>query len=634
MAIIPSFPKRSEVAVESTWDLTPLFKSVADFEAALTDVLKQAQAFKNHYEGQLETTETIQSAIHALADIYKLVSRISHYAFLPVEANRNDQAAILRLQEAKNTIQQVNKLTAFLRNTLLEADDHILDELVAADDRLADYVRQLKRDKKIYLGKDVEGALQEFAPVFGQPLEIYSQAKLADMTFPNFTVDGVEYPLSFVLYEDFYMYHPDTAVRRAAFDQFSKTLAQYQNAVAQAYYAHVMREKAEATLRGFDSVFDYLLFDQEVTREMYDRQIDVIMSDLAPVMQKYITHLKEENNLDEMTYADLKIDLDPEYSQPLSWQDAENYVREAASALGEDYVNTIGPAFKERWIDYAKNEGKSTGGFATMAGGVHPYILMNFNGQLSDVYTLIHELGHAGQMINAEQHNLYLTDEPSLYLVESQSTFNELLMAGYLKQTQEDDRTQRFARAQMLTNTYFHNFITHLLEAAYQREVYRLVDAGKGFTAATLSELTLKVFRDFWGDAVVLNPGSELTWMRQPHYYMGLYSYTYSAGLTIATQSYLNVANHKPGAVDDWLNYLKLGSCPVVDAAKVAGVDVTTAEPLANTIAYLDQTVDEIIAYSKTLAKTHSKVNAYVHAQTKAKETVKINQQQTNREEH
>lgn len=624
MSVIPTFPKRSEVPEESTWDLTAIFKTPEDYEVAKEKLIADAKAFKAKYEDHLDSISTIQEAIDALADIYRLASKVEHYTFLPVEANRNDHEATVRLQEADYALQAVNKHTAFLRYQLLESDDALLDELAAADERLNNYVRLIKRDKQIYLGKDKESVLQEFQSVFNQPSEIYNQAKLADMTFPSFEVDGVEYPLSFVLYEDYYMYHPDTKLRRKAFDEFQKALRKYENTVAQAYYTHVMTEKAEANLRGFDSVIDYLLFDQGVSRELYDRQIDTIMNDLASVMQKYITHLKEENNLDKMTYADLKIDLDPDYSQPITWEDAEDYVREAASVLGEEYVNTIIPAFEERWIDYAKNEGKSTGGFATMAGGVHPYILMSFNGQLSDVYTLIHELGHAGQMINAEENNLFLTDEPSLYLVESQSTFNELLMANYLQKTQEDPRTQRFARAQMLTNTYFHNFITHLLEAAYQREVYRLVDAGKGFTADTLSQLKYDVLHKFWGDAVELNPGAELTWMRQPHYYMGLYSYTYSAGLTISTEAYLNVINGKPGAVDDWLNYLKLGSDEVIPAAKLAGVDVTTQKPLDDTIAFLDKTIDEIMAYSKVLNKEHAEVADYVKEQLEAKEAIKV----------
>ena len=247
--------------------------------------------------------------------------------------------------------------------------------------------------------------------------------------------------------------------------------------------------------------------------------------------------------------------------------------------------------------------GKSTGGFATIAPGVHPYILMSWTEQLSDVYTLIHELGHAGQMSRAEANNLFISSEPSLYVIEAPSTFNELLLTGYLQANGEDDRTQRFALANMLTNTYFHNFITHLLEAAYQREVYRLIDKGEAFTAETLSDLKKGVLEAFWGDAVEINPGAELTWMRQPHYYMGLYSYTYSAGLTIATQAYLNIRSGEDDqAIEKWINFLKLGRINPVEAAKVAGVDITSGEPLENTIAFLNDTVDAIIDYSAKLA--------------------------------
>ncbi len=161
---------------------------------------------------------------------------------------------------------------------------------------------------------------------------------------------------------------------------------------------------------------------------------------------------------------------------------------------------------------------------------------------------------------------------------------------------------QRFAYTKMLTNTFYHNFVTHLLEAAFQREVYQIIDAGGSFDGAKLCELKQKVLKRFWGDAVVIDERAALTWMRQSHYYMGLYSYTYSAGLTIATQAYLKlVADPKP-QVAAWLEFLKLGDQkPPVDAAKVAGVDISTAAPLENTIAFLDETVEKIKALTNQL---------------------------------
>lgn len=349
-------------------------------------------------------------------------------------------------------------------------------------------------------------------------------------------------------------------------------------------------------MRGFDSVIDYLLYDQEVDRDLYNRQIDVIMNDLAPVMQKYITHLKDVRGLDKMTYADLKIALDPDFSPTVTVEDSKDYVREAVQVLGDEYVDMIMKAYPERWVDFVQNTGKSTGGFCSSPYKKHPFILMSWTNQLSDVYTLIHEFGHAGQAILSEQDHSILGCDPSLYLIEAPSTFNELLLTHSIAGKATDDRMERFALTNMIANTYFHNFITHLLEAAYQRDVYELIDAGKGFDADTLSGIKRNVLETFWGDAVDINPGAELTWMRQSHYYMGLYSYTYSAGLTIATQAFLKVKENGEEEVTKWLEFLALGDeLTPAEAARVAGVDIETNEPLNDTIHYLDESVDRII---------------------------------------
>ena len=355
-------------------------------------------------------------------------------------------------------------------------------------------------------------------------------------------------------------------------------------------------------MRGFDSVIDYLLYEQEVDRDLYNRQIDTIMSDLAPVMQKYITHVKEVRGLDKMTYADLKIDLDPEYSVEVTVEKSKELIEDSISILGEDYVNRIMRAYPERWVDFVQNKGKSTGGFCSSPYKKHPFILMSWTNQLSDAYTLIHELGHAGQGMLSAENNSILGADPSLYLIEAPSTFNELLLTESLQRKSDDDRMDRFVLTKMLTNTYFHNFVTHLLEAAYQREVYELIDAGKSFDAAKLSDIKRSVLERFWGDAVEINPGAELTWMRQSHYYMGLYSYTYSAGLTIATQAFLRVKEEGDSAVQDWLKFLALGDqYTSAEAAKVAGVDITTSKPLNDTIHYLNETVDRIVELSEQI---------------------------------
>jgi oligoendopeptidase F len=227
--------------------------------------------------------------------------------------------------------------------------------------------------------------------------------------------------------------------------------------------------------------------------------------------------------------------------------------------------------------------------------------MMSFSGLLSDAYTLFHELGHAGQGVLSHQNNSYTGARPSLYLIEGPSTFHELLLTDYLKGASDDPRTERSILSMMISKTYFHNFVTHLLEAAYQREVYRLIDEGKSFDANKLSEIKREVLEQFWGDAVEIEPGAELTWMRQIHYYMGLYPYTYSAGLTIATQAFLKIKSGESN-MENWLDFLRLGGQEApLEATKVANVDVDTDQALLDTIEYLDESVDRIIELSGEL---------------------------------
>ena len=590
---------RNEVPEKDTWDLTTLFSSENEFEQAIDELKVETLEFSNKYEGNLENTSLVLEALADYEEIRKHSSWIGQYASLPTNADIGDTQASERMRSVSGTMADISATLSFFNSSLVSLDTDILDEVVSMSPKYAPFIRQVKKQKKAQLDPAAEKILAQLSPVLNSPKEIFEQARSADMDFGTFEANGKEYELSFVLYEEYYMYHSDTEVRRAAFDAFTSVLKKYEHVMATAYYTQLKKEKTIATLRGYDSVFDYLLSSQEVDQELYHRQIDKIMTDFAPVMQKYITHLKEMNGLDKMTYADLKIDLDEEYSPSVSIEESKKLVKESLKPLGEEYVDLIMQSYPERWVDFAQNKGKRSGAFCSTTHGKHPYILLSWTDQLDDAYTLMHELGHAGQGILSNENNSVLGARMSLYQIEAPSTFHELLLTDYLKQQATDPRAERSVLSKMISKTYFHNFVTHLLEAAYQREVYRLVDAGKGFDADTLSALKREVLKQFWGDSVELIPGSELTWMRQIHYYMGLYPYTYSAGLTIATQAFLKMKEKGQSQVDAWLEFLALGGQLVPsEATRIAHVDITSDKPLDDTIHYLDVSIDRIIELS------------------------------------
>ena len=588
-------PLRKDVPVEQTWDLKVLLENDADFEPVLAQLVENASHFERNYQGTITDAQKVIDVLTAFEALEKSIVPIGTYASLTIQADHTDDTAQMRAAKFSTAVGKITSSLSFVRSELLSLDEEILKEASLLSPVYKLYLEDLLKRKPHQLHPEVEKALAALNATFEAPYETYNTAKLVDMHFGEFEANGEKHPLSFVLYENGWEFEADTNVRRSAFKAFSNKLREYQHTTAKIYNTHIQQEKTMADLRGFDSVIDYLLFDQDVDRSLYNRQIDLITKELAPHMRRYAKLIQKANGIDNMTFADLKIALDPDYDPRLTMAEAKNYVENALAVLGQDYTNMIEKAFNERWIDFAPNKGKSTGAFCSSPYGSHPYILMSWNERMNEVFTLIHELGHAGHFANTHAHQSYFNSRPSLYFIEAPSTMNEMLLANYLLTHNDDLRFKRWVISNIVSKTYYHNFVTHLLEATYQRKVYELIDAGEAVNATILNQLKRTVLEDFWGDTVNIIEGAELTWMRQPHYYMGLYPYTYSAGLTISTQVSQRILNEGEKAVEEWLAVLQAGGTKSpVELAQMAGVDVTTDQPLRETVAYIGHLIDEL----------------------------------------
>jgi len=594
--------KRKDVPAALTWDLTALFPDEAAWKAEMEKLPKMAETIETNYKGKLTGVEAILACLEQYRTWKELDALVWDYAQLSSEVDFGDAALQERYAAMARQSARMNSRLSFIESEMIQQPEAVLQEAAARSVPDRPYLENLLYQKPYQLQPETERVLAALRPAIDAPYQIYAQAKLVDMKFPSFQACGEEFPLGYSLFEDSYEYEPRTEVRRGAFEAFSQKLRAYENVTAAAYQANIQTEKILADQRGYQSVFDFLLFWQKVDRSMYDRQIDLIMEKLAPHMRKYARLLQKVHGLDRMTYADLKLPVDPAYVPPVTVEESKKYIVEGLSAMGADYQQMIRDAYAERWVDFAQNQGKSTGGFCASPYGSHSFILLNWHGRMSDVFTLAHELGHAGHFkaCNAAQ-SIFGTDV-STYFVEAPSTMNELLLGHYLIKTNPDKRFRRWVLSNMVGNTYYHNFVTHLLEAAYQREVYRLVDAGGGVQAETLDRIMRETLEKFWGDAVELTEGAELTWMRQPHYYMGLYSYTYSAGLTVATQVCKRIEAEGQPAVEDWKRVLAAGGTRTpLELAKMAGVDISTDAPLLDTIETIGGMIDEICQLTEEL---------------------------------
>ena len=587
-------PLREEVPVKETWDLKDLFTSDQAFYQTLEQVVQMSLDFNHTYYQKLNNIETIEKALDEYERILIEIDRLYNYPELRLSVDTSNEEAQKVNAKLNTTSGKLAGLLSFVDSEILELPDEIISEL-RSQTKYPHFIKQLQDRKPYQLSADVEKVLATLTPTLRSPFELYGTTKSLDINFESFDYEGVTYPLDYATFENEYEDHPSPEFRRKSFRAFSDALRQYQHTTAATYNMQVQQEKIEADLRGYDSVIDYLLQDQEVTKDMFDRQIDVIMSDLAPVMQKYAKIIQRVHNLDKMRFEDLKISIDPNFEPEISIEESKKYIYGALKVLGDDYVKMLESAYDYRWIDFAQNKGKDTGAYCASPYVTHSYVFISWTGKMAETFVLAHELGHAGHFTLAQNHQNLLESEASMYFVEAPSTMNEMLMANYLFNSSNNPRFKRWVIGSILSRTYYHNMVTHLLEAAYQREVYSRVDNGESLTAPLLNEIMLNTYKAFFGDTVEMTDGVELTWMRQPHYYMGLYSYTYSAGLTIGTVVSQCIKNEGQPAVDRWLKTLQAGgSQSPIELAQIAGVDITTDAPLKETINYISNLVDEL----------------------------------------
>ncbi|MGX5540493.1 oligoendopeptidase F [Bacillus wiedmannii] len=589
---------RAEVPTELTWDLSDLYESDKEWETALrvlTDDIKKLDAFK----GQLHTSPT--TLLHCLLleeELLMKLTKLYSYANLKESTDRTNPVIQANSSKIAALWTKVHTALSFIHNEILSFDEGTIEKYLTEETQLEPFRKSLLdilQKRSHTLSPETEEVLAALGEVHSSPYKIYGMTKLADMDFTSIQDEqGNELPVSFALFESKYEFSPSVDIRRKAYSSFVSTLKRYKNTVATTYATEVKKQVTLSRLRKFESVTHMLLEPQKVPLEMYNNQLDIIYNELAPHMRRFADLKKKVLGLDQMLFCDLHAPLDPEFNPTITYEEAGKLIQDSLQVLGNEYSSIIKKGFKERWVDLADNVGKSTGAFCSSPYGSHPYILITWQNTMRGCFTLAHEFGHAGHFYLANKNQRIMNVRPSMYFVEAPSTMNELLLAQHLLATTDDKRMHRWVILQLL-GTYYHNFVTHLLEGEYQRRVYTLAEKGEALTATTLTEIKTNVLSTFWGDSVEIDEGAGLTWMRQPHYYMGLYSYTYSAGLTASTAVAQMIKEEGQPAVDRWLDVLRAGgTMKPLELMKHAGVDMSKPDAIRKAVSYVGSLIDEL----------------------------------------
>jgi oligoendopeptidase F len=591
---------RAEVPVDMTWDLTRIFPTAEAWEAGRANVEAQI-ASVTKYKGKLgEGAQTFLACLEAQENLMKLFNPVASYASLHLSADGTSstyQGAAARVGALSAKVQAA---MSFIPTEALALPDGTLERYLAEEPGLKELKRSIElliEQKPHVLAPQTEVALASLSEVLGAPYVIYNRAKSSDMTFDPITdSSGNQYPMSFAVYEGRFEKDADAVLRRNAYASFTKGLKAYKNTFAATWATEVKKNVVLAKLRGYKSATDMILSEQEVTEEVYNNILDIILKELAPHMRRYVELRKRVLGLDKILYCDIEAPLDPEFSPPTTYAQASETILNGIKVMGDEYSGIIDEGLRSRWIDLADNVGKSTGAFCSTVYGVHPYILITWTGSMRDALVLAHELGHAGQGVLALKYQRLANTRGSRFFSEAPSTINELLVAQYiLDRSAGDKRMRRWVIMQLLA-TYYHNFVRHLIEGELQRRTYVLAEQGRPLTEAVLSKVQGDILEEYWGGVVEIDDCARLTWMRQPHYYMLLYPYTYSAGLTIGTAVAQAIREEGKPAVDRWLDVLKMaGTKSPLERAALAGVDMTKPDAIRKAVAFVGSLIDEVV---------------------------------------
>jgi oligoendopeptidase F len=589
---------RSEVPTEMTWDLGDLFLSRSDWENELKNFEASFHSVTTFKGTICDNKENLLKCLIAYENLYKRMIRLATYVSLRQSedgTNPSNQADSILFSSVAT---QFSKELSFIDSELVLIDEDTLLSYVQNDSNFhpfKSYIQDIIRSKSHKLSPETEEALAAIGEVTSAPYQIYQMSKAADLTFkPFLNEEEVELPNSFALFETKYEFSSNPTIRKNAYESFVATLSQYKNTYASVYATEVKKQVALSKLRNYESVTHMLLHSQKVTIEMYHNQLDVIFNEFAPHMRRYARLKQKELGLETLHFYDLKAPLDVDFQPETTYEKVQEIILDALKVLGPEYSAIMEKAYNERWIDYSDNVGKRTGAFCSSPYGVHPYILISFQDTMRSAFTMAHELGHAGHFYLANGHQSIFNTRPSLYFIEAPSTLNERLLAQYLLKNTDDNRMKRWVILQSL-GTYYHNFVTHLLEAEFQRRIYDLAEKGTSLTANVLCDTKGAILKEFWGDTVEIDEGASLTWMRQPHYYMGLYPYTYSAGLTASTAIAQKIEKEGQPVVDKWINVLKAGgTMSPNELLNQMGIDMSTPEPIRQAVQYVGSLIDDL----------------------------------------
>lgn len=587
--------KRCEIDAQWKWDLTHIFPSDQAWEEARAAALETIKAFAAR---QGHVAEDPKGTIRAFFALYERFAEIYEYAFLRQETDNSDTVAQGLKSKAMSLAVQLESQSAFLQPELLTLPAAELEALQTAPDMAdySEYIRNLIREKPHILSPEQEKLLAMMGELQQAPDNIFSMLSNVDMTFPDVHMpDGTISPLRESNLSA-YLHDRNQDVRRQGWEGIMSTYGRFGATIAAIYGASVKKDQFNADARHMPSAVEASLFPYEIPLSVYDNLIAAVHESL-PSLTDYLKLRRERMGLSELHMYDMYAPLVDNFDMDLPYPEAYQLVLEGLAPLGEDYVAKLKEAYSGGWIDVYPNENKSSGAFS--CGDlvrVHPYVLLNHNNNLTSAMTIAHELGHAMHSYFSNTHQPYPKADYSLFVAEVASTCNEALMLRSLQKKFTDPKAQAYLLVDLLEK-FRTTVYRQTMFAEFERISHDMAAKGEPLTKDALNAAYYDLNQKYYGGGAVVDRLVENEWMRIPHFYRAFYVFVYATGFCAAMALSQRIMQEGESAVQDYRRFLSAGSSvPPLEALKLAGVDMTSPEPVRNALKIFQETIDQFRA--------------------------------------
>ena len=574
--------EREEIDEEYKWNLDELYASDEEWEKNFEETREKLQELEKFEGRTTESAEILYKLLQLREELKRSVTDLNSYASKRYdEDTRRDRYQALK-SRASTLASELSSRMSFFEPEIQDAGKERVQELIGEKEELEKYQHffdDILRFKPHTRSKEVENVIANLGDVLDAPDNAYKSLMNADMSFPEVeTPEGEEIEITQSNFTKL-LKNQDRDFRSEVYEKFYRSINSVNNTIASNFEKNVRRNVKIADIRDYESARKASLFSSNIPVEVYDNLLETVEDNLGP-LHRHLELKQKVLEVDNLGAEDVYMPITQSESPEISYEDAKNYVLEAVKPLGEDYCEAMREGIESGWIDVFENRGKRSGAYSSSTYDSQPYILMNYQDDVSSMYTLAHELGHSMHSYYTMKNQPHVYSGYSIFVAEVASTVNEALLTRYLLENAENEKLKRHALDQYLEN-FRNTLYRQTMFADFEKQVHEEIESGGALTSDSLTERYGELKEKFH-KPVDIDENIRREWMRIPHFYYNFYVYQYATGISAAET--LVEKNLEEGS-DDYIEFLSSGSSEYpLEVLKTAGVEMTESDPVEKAI--------------------------------------------------